>query len=174
MDAQEQEVEIERADGGVGRGAHEGVGRGAELTSGEYHGRRRPAALLELVPDVHGVGDHRDLVEAGKLAGQRPRRRAGRQGHGGAGLYQLGGGSGDGRFLGLLAQRLLLEARFLGPPLGEHGTAVHPLDEPFVFQGVEIPAYGHLRDEEGLTELGQPNATLGLELLQDLFTPHLG
>ena len=81
---------------------------------------------------------------------------------------------GDGRFLGLFPERFFLETRLLRPSLSENGAAVHSLDEPVAFQGIEIPAHGHLRHQEGLAQLGQADAPLELELLQDLVTPHAG
>ena len=89
-------------------------------------------------------------------------------------LHELGRLGGDGRLLGLFPEGLLFEARLLGAPLGEHGAAVHTLDQSVTLQCVEIPADGHLGNEEGLAQFGQPHPALGLELLQDLFTPHAG
>jgi hypothetical protein len=47
--------------------------------------------------------------------------------------------------------------------LSEHGAAVHSLDEPLAFQRVEIAAHGHLRHQERLAQLGETDATSGLE-----------
>ena len=145
-------------------GPNQSARRRPRLTTGEYHGRI--PTTLQFVPDVQGVGDHGEALAPGQAAGQRPCRRARRQGHGHPGLDHLRRPVGYGRLLRLLALDLVLESGLLRAQLRQHRASVDALDQAFFLEGVEVPPHSHLRDSQCLAQFGETGSAFGLELFQ--------
>jgi hypothetical protein len=121
------------------------------------------------------VRHHRQPGHVPQQQRQRPGRGAGGQPDGLAGTHQVGGRGGDGLLLGLLAQRLGLEARFVGAPARRHGgPAVHLVDQPAPGQRVEVAPDGHVGDAELRHQVGDLRGAVLADPLQDPAPPLLG
>ena len=167
MHAEEEDVEVQRANGADGDRPDERVRRGPHAAGQDDReiGPGRPVqdvGHLDRVRDDGQVGDVREMV--GEPPGGRPGAQADRL----SGLDEPAGCARDRFLLDQLPVGLRLEpGLFRAQAAPQRRAAVHLLDEPCRGQHVDIAADGHLRDGEEAGELAHADAALTADLVDD-------
>ncbi len=167
VDAEEDEVDVDVAQGAHGEGSDERV-RGCAHPAGEDDGLVAATAVVEHLRCRHRVGHDgqaRDLHQApadlvGRAAG-RDRHRHARLDH--------GRGRARDRQLGVVLERALgVEARLVDGRLAEQRGPAVDLDQvTLALEGFEITTHGHVGDVELAHEVRHAHGTISSQPLED-------
>ncbi len=169
--AEEEQIEVQRADGQVGERADQGVGRGAD-PAGQHHrvGRAVQASPspAEHVRHPQRVGHDREPRHVEQALRQRERRGPGGQRDRGAGRDHARRRPGDRGLLRPLQHQLGFEARLMTQGRArQHRAAVHLLHEPVAGEHLKVSADRHIRDAEPLSQVTDPCAAVAPDGFQD-------
>ena len=165
--AEDQRVDVQRAQRGDGDRAGQGV-RGGAHPAGEDHREVVAGRVVQQLGHAGGVGDDGQVGDVAQLVRDRVGGGAGRDGDRGARVDHRRGGAGDRGLLHRVHLGLDLEARLVRAPAADRGgAAVDLADQPLLGQRLDVTAHRHVGDAEDVDQLGDARPTVAVDLVQD-------